>query len=165
MATVKQPVNTFHYPITIRLPDLKESFTAAYKIAKRSNRRLPSLSEFIRTLDHDPEFLKESQGHRYWLRDKTRIEHTGFCRIDYEKGEIIPVSRAEHSALPARLRAYSYKGKGPMRLSVGPDGSIVVTAEHSVGMPASVALVEDETARMLEKTRDALARLKRGLSE
>jgi len=157
-------VNASHYPIKIKLPDVSATtFIAANKIARMYHLRLPTLSEFIRTLEYDPEFREKSQGRGYWLRGKTRIESTGLCRIDYENGTIIPVSSAEHSELPARLCGYSYTGEGPLRLSVHTDYSIAVSAIHVAKMNASVALVEDETAKIIAKTRDALSRLKRDL--
>ena len=162
MTTVKQQANTFHYPIKINLPDVSATtFYAANRIARTYNLCLPTLSEFIRTLEYDPEFREKSQGRSYWLRGKTRIESTGLCRIDYENGTIIPISRAELSGLPAQLCAYSYTGDGPLRLSVHTDYSIAVSAIRVAKMNSSVALVEDDTTKLLAKARDALASLKR----
>ena len=114
--------------------------------------RLPTLREFIRALKDNPAFHHRSQGSWYWLGE-AGLHGMGYHRIDYEKGEITPVSDHDFYQLPFEQRAYVSGGDGRPALFVFgdyDDGRLAVNAFSDPRFSARVALVQPSEARALE---------------
>lgn len=114
---------------------------ATYEEA-RSRGRLPTLREFIHALKN-PAFHQRSQGSWYWLGE-AGPDTKGYHRIDYEKGEITPVSDGDYYGLPFEERAVVSGGDGHPALFVFgnyDDGRLAVDAFGDRRFSARLALV------------------------
>jgi len=79
--------------------------------------RLPVLNEFIYAMMEDRQYSELRDG-IYWMGRMRRLGFSGFCRIDYERCRLVPVSNSEWHNLDAREKGYVYGRNRNMAIKI-----------------------------------------------
>lgn len=148
--------------VSIRLLDVRASFNEAEEIASGMNCRLPTLPEFIKAL-RNPVFSIRSRMKVFWVDGDRSLRPFNFYKVDYEKGVLEETSNAPYFKLPRKQTASVIEGSGRLSISVCKDEHLIVSNHDWPDDVVQVALADDG-ALALSRGREALARLKRNLS-
>jgi hypothetical protein len=119
----------------------RADFPESKRMAAERGGRLATLEEFIMRLKDDPDLLEGTKGYWLWLGDRPGLVTNGYCRIDYEKGALVPVSEWEWNKLHHQERAFACKGSGPIAVFVDYGGNRLLKVDARFGSNGPAPLV------------------------